>query len=150
MGPRIREDMGEGGRLATTLRGRMLSGAGFIPHPETFAKLPKRIQIAVWDDSCHSQIKGFWIPAFAGMTVMQRSPSARTTGRGEVDTRRRLHEGRLFAGMTKGEGGFETCPYEVVGVMGGGKRWVPGCARTTKEGVLRLGVEDVLGEDSAA
>ena len=28
--------------------------------------------------------------------------------------------------------------------------WVPGCARTTKEGVLRLGVEDVLGEDSAA
>ena len=23
---------------------------------------------------------GFWIPAFAGMTVMQRSPSARTRG----------------------------------------------------------------------
>ena len=41
---------------------------------------PKRIQIAVWDDSCHSQIKGFWIPAFAGMTVMQRSPFARTRG----------------------------------------------------------------------
>ena len=26
---------------------------GFLP-AETFAKLPKRIQIAVWDDSCHS------------------------------------------------------------------------------------------------
>ena len=150
MGPRMREDMGEGGRLATPLRGRMLSGAGFIPHPETFAKLPKRIQIAVWDDSCHSQIKGFWIPAIAGMTVMQRSPSARTTGRGEVDTRRRLHEGRLFAGMTKGEGGFETCPYEVVGIMGGGEKMGPGVGEDNGGGVLGLGVEDVLGEESAA
>ena len=38
------------------------------PHAETFVKLPKRIQIAVWDDSYHSQIMRFWIPAFAGMT----------------------------------------------------------------------------------
>ena len=38
---------------------------------ETFARLPKRIPIAVWDDSCHSQIKGCWIPAFAGMTEVE-------------------------------------------------------------------------------
>ena len=48
------------------------------PHAETFVKLPKRIQIAVWDDSYHSQIMRFWIPAFAGMTVLQRSPFVRT------------------------------------------------------------------------
>ena len=85
MGPRMREDTGVG----VLTEPRFSIGA---PHMETFAKLPKRIQIAVWDDSCPSQIKGFWIPAFAGMTVMQRSRYARATGRGRGMRRERRQE----------------------------------------------------------
>ena len=36
--------------------------------------------MAVWGDSCHSEIMQFWIPASAGMTVIRRSPYARTRG----------------------------------------------------------------------
>ena len=63
---------------------------------------------------------GFWIPAFAGMTDMQRSPPARTTE--GMDSCLRVHGGGLSAGITEGmgprirednggvwaEGGFET------------------------------------------
>ena len=91
MGPRIREDNGWDWATARGVAFGCGRGDG-SPHSETFAKLSKRIQIAVWNDSCHSKIKGFWIPAFAGMTVMQRSPFARTRTVG-VGSRRRGNNG---------------------------------------------------------
>ena len=63
---RLSAGMTEGGVYVRGLVG-LRGGDGFLP-AETFWKLPKRMDKAVSCDRCHSQIMGFWIPAFAGMT----------------------------------------------------------------------------------
>ena len=58
------------------------------------------------------------------------------------------HEGRPYVRLGGGRGWVPAPVFMGVGLRGG---WVPASARTTKEGVgFWLGVEDVLGEDSAA
>ena len=51
---------------------------GWVPASGDLCKTPKRFEIVVYGDSCQSEIKGSWIPAFAGMTIIQRYPFART------------------------------------------------------------------------
>ena len=75
---------------------------------------------------------GFWIPAFAGMTVMQRSPFARTTDGGGRPRGTPL-PGRDGLGDVEREGDeIPRLRFASLGMTRGREeeRWVPACART--------------------
>ena len=81
----------------------------------------------------------FWIPAFAGMTVMQRSPCARTRRGGDgidgdaADGGRGDGDGSPHARGQRGEGAVPEPPLHRNGC--GGSGWVPACARTMGGGM---------------